>query len=573
MSNDLIREYISTPGRTDAEIQKAAIDNNISAAQISKAMSGNAAYTPAKLDSYLGSQGITKGLLSTTPSSAPINIQAAQNAPFQGPLQSGQSAPAAPAPTPTPAPAPPIAQTPIPEPVQFEKTPIPTPVQFKEVPIPDPVKFKETPTPTPVRNDPIVLDARDTVSGQMASILRDQGHPLNVQAQTFANQETNRRGLLNSSMNTTAALDAMYRNAMPMATQDASTSFATKQQNSQQGLQADTFNNELAGNIGMSNSSLGLQAGTFNNELASRIGTTNSQLGLQAGTFNNELGSRIGISNSELGSRVGMFDSDLAARVGMFDTGVAKDIYLNQAGLDLNRYIADLDTDTKLAVANVQAMANDSGIMGDLGRSTMAGITEIMLSDKSADVKKEAVNSLMAASDSYVSLLNSFEGSFKKIAPLIDFSNESPNTANTGGTNAIPSGGVEKRDDGAVATPGQDGKIGSFGSVVPKEDGEGYIVYMTGGADNKAVAIDTSRFKLSAMEVIGITSYNDRQGLKIDMNDIVPQEFVNELSRRQQMGMWDQSIDKFAVPVHPPGTKRADSPSYYIWKAALPKYQ
>ena len=541
MSNDRIREYISTPGRTDAEIKSAALANNISAAQISKAMSGNAAYTPAKLDSYLGSQGINRGLLSTTPAAAPINIQAAQNAPFQGPLQSGQSAPA-PSPNPLPTPTPALAQTPIPE-----------PVKFKETPIPEPVKFKETPIPTPVRNDPIVLDASDTVSGQMASILRDQGHPLNVQAQTFANQQANSRGLLNSDMAITAAQDAMYRNAMPIATQDASTSFAAKRQNSQQGLQAGTFNNELAGNIGMSNSSLGLQADTFNNEL----------------------GARIGMNNTNIGANVGMFNNDLAARVGMFNTGAAKDIFINQSGLDLNKYIAELDTDTKLAVANVQAMANDSGIMGDLGRSTMAGITEIMLSDKSADVKKEAVNSLMAASDSYVSLLNSFEGSFKKIAPLIDFSNESPNTANTGGTNAIPSGGVEKRDDGAVAVPGQDGKVGAFGSVVPKKDGTGYMVYMAKmGGDSKPIAIDTSNFKLSAYEVMNISAYNDRQGLKIDLNDIVPQEFVDELSRQQNaVGFRENTIDKFAVPVHPPGTMRADNPSYYIWKAALPKYQ
>ena len=91
--------------------------------------------------------------------------------------------------------------------------------------------------------------------------------------------------------------------------------------------------------------------------------------------------------------------------------------------------------------------------------------------------------------------------------------------------------------------------------------------------DNKPIAIDTSSFKLSAYEVINVTAYNDRQGLKIDMNDIVPQEFVNEISRQQQMGMWDQSIDKFAAAVQPPGTRRADNPAYYMWKAALPKYQ
>jgi hypothetical protein len=570
ISDAQIRDFISTPGRTDAEIKSAALANNISSAQISKAMSGHAAYTPAKLDSYLASQGINKGLLNTTTTAAPINIQAAQNAPFQGPLQSGQSA------APAPAPAPPIAQTPIPEPVKFDKTPIPEPVKFDPVKVPEPIQFQSTPIPTPVRNDPIVLDANDTVSGQMASILRDQGNPLNVQAQTFANQETNRRGLLNSSMNTTAALDAMYRNAMPIATQDAGTSFAAKRQNSQQGLQANTFNNELAARIGMSNSGLGLQAGTFNNELASRIGTTNSQLGLQAGTFNNELGSRIGISNSELGSRVGMFDRDLAARVGMFNTGVDKDILINQANLDLNRYIAELDTDSKLKVANIQAMANDSGIVGDIGKTAMTLISQLAANtDLTPAMRDKAASDVMAMADGYASLLGSV--TMKKIAPLINFgaNNANINTANTGGTNKLPAGEVTTRDDGAVATPGQDGKVGSVGSVVPKEDGIGYTVYMAKpGSDRKPIAVDTANFKLSAYEVMNVTAYNDRQGLKINLNDIVPQEFVDELSRQQNaVGFRENTIDKFAVPVHPPGTMRADSPSYYIWKAALPKYQ
>jgi hypothetical protein len=54
-----IVDYINTPGMTDAQIQKKAVELGVSADQISTAMAGDKRFSPASISSYLGNQGIT----------------------------------------------------------------------------------------------------------------------------------------------------------------------------------------------------------------------------------------------------------------------------------------------------------------------------------------------------------------------------------------------------------------------------------------------------------------------------------------------------------------------------------
>lgn len=66
------------------------------------------------------------------------------------------------------------------------------------------------------------VQPNETVRSQLQQIIADDS-PLMQQARTRALQTANSRGLLNSSMAMTAADSAMYDEAMPIATQDAST--------------------------------------------------------------------------------------------------------------------------------------------------------------------------------------------------------------------------------------------------------------------------------------------------------------------------------------------------------------
>lgn len=450
ISDAQIRDFINTPGRTDAEIKGAALANNVSAAQVSRAMSRNPDFAPGKIDAYLSSQGITKEL-----------------------------------------------EKPLPE---LERAQIPAPTQFKP-----------TLLPPSVRNEPIVLGVKDTVAGQMDSFLKDSNHPLNVQAQTFGNQQANSRGLLNSSVGVSAAQDAMYKNAMPIAAQDASTSFAAKRQNSQQELQANTFNNELA--------------------------------------------ARIGMSNSGLDANVGMFNNDLASRIGMFNAGTSKDVFVNQANLDMNRYIAELDTDSKLKVANIQAMANDSSIMGDLGKSMMNLYTSIVSDpNMSPDAKREATNNIFSQFDNLASFLPSFE----KIAPLIKFgANNTGSTANNAGNN--PANGSTQNN-----IPAPEVNVLKY-QVEPSVSGN-----VTAYEKATGQKIDRSRVAPEALVMdiksigSGPTWYTGSDGsTKMANNNAYD---INGLMQKYSAGSVGDLFNRMFVPVHPPGTMRADAPMFYVFR-------
>ncbi|MCA0276243.1 MAG: hypothetical protein LCH86_09575 [Proteobacteria bacterium] len=68
----------------------------------------------------------------------------------------------------------------------------------------------------------------DSVADKVAD-LTSQDSKLNQMARTEALKSVNRRGLLNSSMAVGAAQDAVIRNAMPIASQDAAQDFARNQ--------------------------------------------------------------------------------------------------------------------------------------------------------------------------------------------------------------------------------------------------------------------------------------------------------------------------------------------------------
>jgi hypothetical protein len=71
-----------------------------------------------------------------------------------------------------------------------------------------------------------------TVEGRIGGLINDPNSILNQQAITLANQQMNARGLGNSSIAVSAAQDAMYKNALPIAQQDATTFAASSQFNS-----------------------------------------------------------------------------------------------------------------------------------------------------------------------------------------------------------------------------------------------------------------------------------------------------------------------------------------------------
>lgn len=352
---------------------------------------------------------------------------------------------------------------------------------------------------------PIEVGANETVQGRMDGLLKDHNNPLNVQAQTFGNQQANRRGLLNSSIAVSGAQDAMYKMAMPIATQDAGTIYDAKKTNAIQGMNSD------------------------------------------------------------------MFNSEASLKTGMFNAGTAKDMTMSRESNTLNKYIADMDSGNKLAIANIQAMANDSGIMGDLGKNFMS-LYQQTASDPNItpEVKAQMFGQLKSQFESISSLLPSFERAGKKMV----FSTASGPSASVATALDVAGGiggsGVTSRKDGAVTVTGIDGKTGSFGSIVPDPAG-GYTLYAASGL--RIVPLSTKDYKFGAQELTGIRASMAAMGrTDIDINDIAPQELIDEINRMQG-GQTAMPDPRFFVSVPIPGSRRADNLAFSIYKSAAPKYQ
>lgn len=113
-----------------------------------------------------------------------------------------------------------------------------------------------------------------TVSGQIKSLI-DQNSPLMQQAQTSALQQMNGRGLLNSSMAIGAGQDALYKSALPIAQQDASTVANAK-----------IFDTEQANKIATQNALNQNQTSQFNQTQANQVGEFNAQNALTAAKSN-----------------------------------------------------------------------------------------------------------------------------------------------------------------------------------------------------------------------------------------------------------------------------------------------
>lgn len=373
----------------------------------------------------------------------------------------------------------------------------------------DPMLPPEVGLPPPVRAGTIRVGTKETMAGQMKDMLEDENNPLNVQARNYGNQFSNKRGLLNSTINATAGLDAMYKNAQPIASQDASTNYDAAKTNVGNTLTADMFNN------------------------------------------------------------------DLTSRVGMFNAGTNKDMAINTQNRNMDFHIANMDADNKMAIARVQAMANDSGIMGDLGKSFMNLYQQTAADPNiSPEVKSQIFNTLKSQFEQVSGLLPSFQQIGKKLS----FGSAS----NTGGTSFDETPGNGLLTGGGIGGTGTAG-----GGAAPKVK----------EAINKINILD---YKPEPYILAGVTAYERASGNKVDRSLVVPEQLIEDF-KFQSSGGFNTSylasdgsnkvrnasaydfpelfkstglsnvgaLQQLFIPVFTPGSKRATDPMFYVWNTEL----
>ena len=309
----------------------------------------------------------------------------------------------------------------------------------------------------------------------------------------------------------------------------------------------ETVQGQLKGILENSNSPLMQQAQTMGNSYSNKRGMLNSSIGASAAE-----GAMINAAtpiaqqdastyydakktNSAQSLQAGMFNSDLNARTSMFDKGVAKDLTINQSNNDLQKTIATMDSDNKLAIANIQAMASDSGIMGDLGKSLM-NLYQQTAADPNIkpEQKTEIFNNLRTQFENLSTLLPSFQKAGKNLNFNIPVSPE--NTANNSNGSSGPSG--QKNSQAA--------------RVIPSRAGD----------------LISTDYRLNPQEISKIKFYNQKFGSNIDLSDVVPTELVEERKRLNP----GQNINEYFFPVPLPGSMVTND-YFYIYKDAVSKYQ
>lgn len=176
------------------------------------------------------------------------------------------------------------------------------------------------------------VSEKSTVQNQLANITAN-GSALNTAAETSAKKAMSSRGLLSSSIAVGAAQDAVLKNALPIAQQDAQTYANTDSSNAQFRNNADQFNagqkNQLTGQLISSDTSLSV---------------ADKNIKAQAATTDKTLASQQAISDKTLASQQSISDKDNATKV-----------QLQQIDADVKKSLAQMDETTKTKLQNLDA--------------------------------------------------------------------------------------------------------------------------------------------------------------------------------------------------------------------------
>lgn len=364
ISDQQIRSFITNAPNNQA-ILDAAVQNNISVDQISRAMGGQGGFDTNNITKYLAQQGITRPPISspkdltggqppaTTGQSGALNLQPGQlnmdgataayinmlqqqatnannlNLDISGKLQQAMQQNIANAPS-----------------VNY------TPAQLAQT--------KVTP--------------QMTVQGQLATILKNNS-PLMQQARTEAQQQAARQGLLNSSLAGTAGEQALLKQALGIATPDA----------------------ETYRGVGMANT-----------QAANQMNLANAQNSMQAQQINSANILQRNIANAELGAKVGMFNADLVYRGADADANRRFQNYQLNTTLATDLFGRQMDNDNKLKLQEIE-QRYQKDIQGSLNASNMYNglidqMGRINAMDVPGDAKQSMLNNLFDVFDSQMGL-------------------------------------------------------------------------------------------------------------------------------------------------------------------------
>lgn len=363
ITDQQIQGFINREGVTDQQILDEAVRLGVSNSQITKAMQGNAAFTPSNVTQYLQSRNIfnpnqatedKKGLLSDQQ-----DFRDLYNIPRQEPINLGQYNPS-----------------------------------YASAAI--------------ANQDPTL----GTVSGQLNKILNSSS-PLMQQAATFGDQQANSRGLLNSSIGIGAAQNEMIRAGLPIASADAQS------------------NNQFA------------------------------------------------LANQQTRQQANLFNSDIARQYDLTKLGITKDMAVNAENIARDYGLAQLDTESKIMIANINAASKSSTDAAGLNDRLLSSINDINSRDISQQAKDDQIRVMVNATDSAISMLGAFDAAGAALGG-----------AKAGNRQPIVSGGGSSVAPNTTAAGQTNPTTGLSGPVITSS---GYVLSGSELANAKTLGVDLTR--------------------------------------------------------------------------------
>lgn len=251
--------------------------------------------------------------------------------------------------------------------------------------------------------------------------ITSEDSPLNTQARTTADALSNRRGLLNSSIAVGSAQDAVLKNAMPLAQQDAATHANAETFNATAKNTADQFgaaagntkeltNAQLGTNVSLSNATEANKTSQFNTNLDANTSQYNATSANQAGAFRadaanaaatqaRENATRSAIAQIQASTTMNVAEKQITSQQLQSAADNAAKFGLAQLSADTQMKIANMDITSKTALAKISTdsdqLIRSNASAAALMQQAMVGLAQISSSTMDQAAKDAAANNMI----------------------------------------------------------------------------------------------------------------------------------------------------------------------------------
>lgn len=236
------------------------------------------------------------------------------------------------------------------------------------------------------------VTGNQTVADQVKGIIA-QDSPLSQLSKANAEQDMNRRGLINTSMAVGAGQKALYESALPIAQADANMYGQAASANTNATNRAREFDVSNQQQVNLTNAAAANQSSQFN---ASAENTQQAQI--------NAAKQQTATNNFDAASKIALTDLDNQLKASMVNADAQTKAFLTQTEGDIKQKLINVEADYKTLIQT-------SATAGDIYKGTVAAIAPIIAdTNMNAAAKSAAINGLFSRMGAAMNVVGSING-------------------------------------------------------------------------------------------------------------------------------------------------------------------